>query len=94
MEYSRKYLAIEVISYRKIGLSSDCPDSNRWPNVLRLAELAFCLPFTSHVEHIFSRLKTTKTKLRTRLDVDTLHDLLEISIKGPSLKCFDVKLCN
>ena len=75
VEYSRKY----------------CSDSNRWPNVLRLAELTFCLPFTSHVEQTSSCLKTAKTKLRTRLDVDTLH---EISIEGPSLKHFDVKLCN
>ena len=30
------------------------------------------------------------TKLRTRLDVHILHNLLEISIEGPSLKNFDV----
>ena len=29
--------------------------------------------------------------MRTRLDVDTLHGLLEISIEGPSLKHLDVK---
>ena len=95
MEYSRKYLAIGVISYRKIWFKlSNCPDSNKWPNVLHLTKLAFCLPFTtSCVEQMFSRLKITKTKLRTGLDVDTLHDLLEISIEGPSLKHFDCQLC-
>ena len=92
VDYARKYLPIGTICYRKIWFKiHTCPNSERWPNVLLLSEFLFILPFTtSRVEQIFSRLKNVKTKLRTSLDISTLHDFLEIGIEGPPLNCFDV----
>lgn len=82
VDYARKFLPLGTLSYRKIWFKlHTCPDSEKWPGVLILSELLFSLPFTtSRVEQIFSRLKNVKTKLRTSLDISTLHDLLEISI--------------
>lgn len=40
------------------------------------------------VEQIFSRLKIVKTNNRTSLNTDTLDDLLEVFVEGPSLRDF------
>lgn len=92
VDYARKYLPIGTVSYRKIWFKlHTCPDSVKWPNVRLLSELLFSLPFsTSRVEQIFSRLKLVKTKLRTKLNISSLQDLLEICIEGPPLASFDV----
>ena len=37
---------------------------------------------------MFSSLKLIKTDRRTRLSCDTLDDLVEIHVEGPSLECF------
>ena len=88
VEYAQKYLAVDTESYRKVWYKlHTCPDASKWPNVL---ELVFSLPFTtSHVEQMFSFVKTVKTKLRTNLLTSTLNDLLEISIEGPPLSSFN-----
>ena len=55
-----------------------------------MCQLLFSLPVTTaHVEQIFSRLKVVKTDRRTNLQIATLNDLLEISVKGPSLPDFN-----
>ena len=47
------------------------------------------LPFSnSHVEQLFSTLKMIKTERRTRLQTETLSDLLEITVEGPPLENF------
>ena len=90
VEYARRYLAIGTESYRRIWYKlHTCPDAHKWPNVLLLCELIFSLPFTtSHVEQMFSMLKTIKTKRRTSLHTSTLGDLLEINLEGPPLSGF------
>lgn len=92
VDYARKYLPLGTLSYKKVWFKlHTCPDSVKWSNVLLLCDLLFSLPFTtSRVEQTFSRLKNVKTKLRSSLDVTTLHDLLEICVEGPSLEAFDV----
>ena len=58
-------------------------------NVLVLCKLCFSLPFSNgSVEWMF---KLVKTDHRTRLHQDTLSDLLEIQLEGPSLGRFSPK---
>ena len=77
VDYARKYLPLSALGYRKVWFKlHTCPDAAKWPNVLLLSELLFSLPVTtSRVEQAFSRLKNVKTKLRSSLDISTLHDL-------------------
>ena len=68
------------------------PDSSRWTNVLILTELCFSLPFSNgSVERVFSTTKLIKTDRRTRLHRDTLSDIMEIKVEGPSLNAFSPK---
>jgi len=90
VEYARSYLDIGRSEYRKVWYKlHTCPDKGKWPNLLKLCDLAFSLPFSNgRVEQIFSALKVVKTSRRTNLENDTLNDLLEIYIEGPPLGCF------
>ena len=89
VDYSR-YLALESTGYRKVWYNLHIyPDSSKWPNVLLLCELVFCLPFSnSCVEQMFSCLKLIKTNNRMSLSTDTLDDLLEINVEGPAFTEF------
>ena len=64
VQYARKYLGIEQEGYQKIWYKlHTAPDIEKWPNVLRLCELLFSLPFSNgHVERMFSSLKVIKTE--------------------------------
>ena len=61
--YARSYLGIESTDYRKVWYNLFvCPDTLKWPNVLMLCNLLFCLPFSNaRVEQIFSSLKYLKS---------------------------------
>lgn len=66
-----------------------CPDARKWPSILVLCDLAFSLPFSNgRVKQIFSSLKVVKTIHRINLQGDTLNDLLDIYIEGPTLSLF------
>ena len=93
VEYARNYLSIENERYHKVWYNLHvCQDANRWPQVLILCELCFSLPFSNGtVERMFSMLKVIKTDHRTRLHSNTLSDLLEIQVEGPSLETFSPK---
>ena len=44
-----------VPSTRKSGTLFTCSDARKWPNMLSLFQLAFCLPFSNgRVEQLFS----------------------------------------
>ena len=61
----------------------------KWPNILRLSELLFSLPFsTAKVERFFSTFKVIKNEKRTNLSRSTLNDLLEVKTEGPSFGNF------
>ena len=85
VHYARKYLDL-LEDYRKPWFKlHSVPEAKDWPNVLLLCQLLFSLPFTnSAVERAFSKLKVLKTDRRNRLLTDTLDDLLQINIEGPS----------
>ena len=86
VEYARSYLDISIEVWYKLN---SCPDSRKWPNILSLSELSFSLPFSNRrVEQIFSSLKVLKTNRRTNMQRDTLYDLLEIYVEGPTLSSF------
>jgi len=93
VEYARNYLSIESEEYHKVWYKLlVSPDADRWKNVLLLCELCFSLPFSNgSVEQMFSALKLIKTDRRTRLQHDTLSDLLEIQVEGPPLGSFSPK---
>ena len=88
--YARKYLSIGKEGYQKVWYNlHTAPDASKWPNILRLCELVFSLPFANgHVERMFSTMKVIKTNLRTNLKSCTLSDLLEIKVEGPPLASF------
>lgn len=90
VHYARKYLSIGTEGYQKIWYKLySAPDVEKWPNMLRLCELLFSLPFSNgQIERMFSVLKVTKTDRRTNLQTETLSDLLEISMEGPNLSDF------
>ena len=57
--------------------------------MLHLCELLFSLPFSNgQIERMFSAMKVIKTDRRTNLQTETLSDLLEINMEGPSLSSF------
>ena len=93
VEYARNYLSIETEQYHKVWHKLYIsPDTTKWSNVLVLCKLCFSLPFLNgSVERMFSALKLVKTDRRTRLHQDTLSDLLEIQLEGPSLGSFSPK---
>ena len=89
--YARKYLSCETERYQQIWYKFHTSPvaKTQWPNVLQLSQLVFSLPFSnSHVEQLFSTLKMIKTERRTRLQTETLSDLLEITVEGPPLENF------
>ena len=90
VEYARTYLDVSHTEYRKVWYKLySCPDARKWPNILSLSELSFSLPFCNgRVEQIFSSLKVLKTIRRTNMQSDTLNDLLEIYVEGPTLNSF------
>ena len=90
VEYARQYLSIEIEKYHKVWYNLHiCSDASSWKDVLVLCELCFSLPFSNgSVERMFSSLKLIKTDRRTRLNCDTLSDLMEIHVEGPSLERF------
>lgn len=90
VEYARKYLDICVVEYRKIWYKLFCcPDSHKWPNILVLCELAFCLLFSNgQVEQIFSSMKILKTDQKTNMNIDSLNDVMENYVESPPLSSF------
>ena len=88
--YARKFLSIDRDSYQKVWYKlHTAPDASKWPNVLRLCELLFSLPFSNgHVERMFSAMKIVKTNRRTSLKSTTLSDLLKIKAESPPLASF------
>ncbi|KAL5506170.1 hypothetical protein EMCRGX_G007757 [Ephydatia muelleri] len=91
VEYARSYLDLSGTEFKKIWYTLfTCSDARKWPNMLSLFQLAFCLPFSNgRVEQMFSCLKAVKTDRRTALNNDTLNDLLEVYIVGPPLSSFN-----
>ena len=63
VHYARKYLSMDTEVYRKIWYKlCAAPDIEKWPNMLRISELFFSLPFSSgQIERMFSALKVIKT---------------------------------
>ena len=54
-----------------------------------MIELLFSLPFTnSKGERTFLIMKVVKTDRRTSLKADTLDNLMEINVEGPSVENF------
>ncbi|CAG8458076.1 8780_t:CDS:2 [Scutellospora calospora] len=61
-----------------------------YPNISILASLLLILPLSNaYVERVFSYQNNIKTKLRNRIQLETLNDLLIISLNGPSIELFD-----
>ena len=89
--YARKFLGIDKEKYHKVWYKLHVsPDAAAWKNVLLISELLFSLPFSNgRVEGIFSTLKVIKTDARTSLKNQTLNDLMEIKVEGPSLGQFN-----
>ena len=91
VHFYRKYIESQAEGdYKKVWYKLfNAADSRKWSNVLLVTELLFALPFTnSKVERTFSTMKVVKTDQRTSLKTDTLDDLMEINVEGPSLDNF------
>ena len=90
VEYARNNFSIETEQYHKVWYKLYVsPDATKRSNVLVLCELCFSLLLSNgSVEWMF---KLVKTDRRTRLHQDTLGDLLEIQLEGPSLGRFSPK---
>ena len=57
--------------------------ADTFPNLLKLAQLALILPLqTADVEGGFTAQNLTKTAHRNRMEAETLHNLMTISVEG------------
>ena len=66
------------------------PSAKKWPNILGLVQLLFCLPVSNgHVEQVFSQLKIIKTERRTELAENRLDSLLRIATSGSNMSNWD-----
>ena len=85
--YARRYLNLCSETYQRTWYNlHTSTDANRWPNLLRVCDLVFSLPFSNaHAERLFSTVKIVKNERRTRLHVDTLSDLLDVKVEGRSI---------
>jgi hypothetical protein len=62
-----------------------------FPNMSTLAKICRVIPIhTADVERTFSQLKLIKTRIRNRMQEQTLDSLLRIAIEGPPLNSFPV----
>ena len=63
-------------------------------NILHLVHIMLVLPVSSAVcERGFSSQKRIKYDVRASLHTDTVEDLIQISVEGPSLEDFDARKC-
>ena len=64
-------------------------DAENWPNILLLSQLLFSLLITNSIVEIgFSTMKVLKTERCTWLLTNTLDDLIEINLEGPTQSTF------
>jgi hypothetical protein len=61
------------------------PDfSNEFPNISKLVIISLIIPLSNaQVERIFSQHKLTKTRLRNRMNIESLNKHLMIFLNGP-----------
>ena len=61
------------------------PDfSSEFPNITKLVKISLIIPLSNaQVERIFSQHKLTKTRLRNRMNVESLNNHLMILLNGP-----------
>ncbi|KAJ8386336.1 hypothetical protein AAFF_G00174330 [Aldrovandia affinis] len=82
----KSYLSLWELMMRKEPYCSD------YKNILHLVHIMMVLPVSSAVcERGFSSQKRIKSDIRASLNIDTVEDLIRISIEGPSLEDFDAR---
>ncbi|XP_056107720.1 zinc finger protein 862-like [Rhinichthys klamathensis goyatoka] len=82
----KSYHALWEMMVTKLPFCSD------YKNILHLVHIMLVLPVSSSVcERGFSAQKRIKSDVRGSLHVDTVEDLIRISMEGPSLQEFDAK---
>ncbi|ROI15239.1 Zinc finger protein 862 [Anabarilius grahami] len=82
----KSYHALWGMMVTKLPFCSD------YKNILHLVHIMLVLPVSSAIcERGFSAQKRIKSDVRGSLHVDTVEDLIRISMEGPSLQEFDAK---
>ena len=78
IEYAVQYIAISSLVYHSVRWRLfHAPNSAEWSNALILAEPFIFLPASNgKLERVFSTLATTKVDKRSRLNNESLDDLL------------------
>lgn len=78
IEYAVQYIDISTLDYHSVWWRLfHAPNSAEWSNALILAELLFSLPASNgKLERVFSTLATIKVDKRSRLNNESLDDLL------------------
>ncbi|CAG2191918.1 unnamed protein product [Mytilus edulis] len=63
----------------------------RFRDIIKVIELMCCIsPCTAECERGFSTMKSIKTPLRSRLEQDTLQNLMHINLSGPSVEDYNL----
>ena len=91
IEYAVQYMAISTLVYHLVWwrLFHD-PNSAEWSTALILAELLFSLPASNgKLERVFSTLATIKVDKRSRLNNESLDDLLLLNSTRIPIASFD-----
>ena len=66
LRYARSYLRLRRDSHHQVWYQlATVPKASNWKNAVSIAELLFCLPFsTTKVEQLFLQLKLIKSERR------------------------------
>jgi hypothetical protein len=81
---------LDFINFWKFIFDTDEDFSFNYPNVSLLVKISLIIPLSNaNVERIFSQTKLIKSKLRNKMNLDTLDDHLMILLNGPEIEEFN-----
>ena len=91
IEYAVQYIAISSLDYHSVWWRLfHAHNSAEWSNALILAEPFIFLPASDEkLERVFSTLATTKVDKRSRLNNESLDDLLLLNSTRVPIASFD-----
>lgn len=85
-----KNTELEFIQLWKYILDNDETFSFNYPITTIILKITLIIPLSNaHVERIFSQQNLIKSKLRNKMNIDTLNNHLMVLLNGPEIENFD-----
>src|SRR3954454_23986415 len=83
----QSHTGLEFIQLWKYILDNDETFSFNYPITTIILKIALIIPLSNaHVERIFSQQNLIKSKLRNKMNIDTLNNHLMILLNGPEFE--------